>query len=285
MSHPTTLLTYPTAWLVANWKMNPTHPKEAQDLLHALSALLLKTQSTTELQTEPTCHQQIVLAPSFLHLPQVLDWVATDMPQYQPAISVASQNLCAYDANKGAYTGEVSAQQLADIGVEWVIIGHSERRQYFMEDNDCLAQKIQCALQAGLKVIFCIGETEAQYEAQQTQTVLAEQLAVLSQFTEQLSQSVNQAPQLLVAYEPVWAIGTGKVPTTDEVQHIHAFIRQQLASYHPNLAQTAILYGGSVKADNAKDFAQYPDVSGVLVGGASLNAESFYQIINAFGSK
>ena len=174
------------------------------------------------------------------------------------------------------------------------MVGHSERRQYFNEDDACLIQKIRNAFAHDLTVVFCIGETQAQYEQNQTQDVLAAQLIVVKQLAAEFAnakfegaqvdnaQLGNLASRLIIAYEPVWAIGTGKIPTIQEVQNIHAFISTTLTDIDASLATTPILYGGSVKADNAAEIAQCPNVNGVLVGGASLDATSFTQIIQAF---
>ena len=203
------------------------------------------------------------------------------LAQAQSALSGTSvawgaQNLS--EQAQGAFTGEVCAAQLKDMNVAFVLVGHSERRQYFNEDNTVLAQKITNALSQDLIVILCVGETAEQYDAGQTQAVIAEQLAVLSNMT-------MPTQRLIVAYEPVWAIGTGKVPTVAEVDAVHQFIKDTLTSYAEHLVSTPILYGGSVKGDNAQEFAQSPNISGVLVGGASLKADSFYQIIHAFAQK
>ncbi|MFO1364905.1 MAG: triose-phosphate isomerase [Moraxella osloensis] len=204
-------------------------------------------------------------------------------------IGLAAQDLCALHADKGAFTGEVSGAQLKDAQVNYVLVGHSERRQYFNEDDACLIQKIRNAFAHDLTVVFCIGETQAQYEQNQTQDVLAAQLTVVKQLAAEFAntqsenaQLGNLASRLIIAYEPVWAIGTGKIPTIQEVQNIHAFINTTLTDIDASLATTPILYGGSVKADNAAEIAQCPNVNGVLVGGASLDATGFTQIIQAF---
>ena len=247
--------------------MHPTELTQAKDLVQSLTQLLSESQSMPH----------VVLAPSFVHLHQVADFIKTA----NAPLTVAAQNLCAHSQDKGAFTGEISAAQLKDIGVSAVIIGHSERRQYFHEDNACLTQKIACALAQGLQVIFCVGETESDYEAHKTNDVIAEQLSVLKDLPVS-QQDADAIPALIVAYEPVWAIGTGKVPTVSEVNAVHGFIQSTLCQYQPQLVHTPVLYGGSVKADNVTEFAQCPNVAGVLVGGASLDAASFYQIIQAF---
>lgn len=257
-------------WIVANWKMNPA---SRSDVIALLDQLANQWSVTNRLS-----HCNVVLAPSMLHI----DTVNQLRHQHALPVALAAQNLCAQSADKGAFTGEISAAQLADSQVNYVIIGHSERRQYFGEDDNCLIAKIRCALSQNLTVILCIGETQQQYEAGQTHSVISEQLTVLQTLVE--TGELNQS-RFIIAYEPVWAIGTGKVPTPAEVENVHTFIQSQLTNIHHTLHHTPILYGGSVKADNAKDIAQCPTVSGVLVGGAALDASSFTQIIQAFAKK
>lgn len=250
-------------WVIANWKMNPVTLSEVHKLM---TALVQKCELASQADLP-----NIAIAPSFVHLHDVAQFIE------QAPIALSAQNVCGYNANQGAYTGEISAKQLTDMRVESVIIGHSERRQYFAEDNQTLTQKLDCALAQGLMAIFCVGETLEQYESQQTQQVIAEQLKPLIPFlTDQF------VSKIIIAYEPVWAIGTGKVPTVHEVTQVHQFIAKRLANTNSDFAKTPILYGGSVKADNVKDFAQSPVISGVLVGGASLDADSFWQIVTAF---
>ncbi len=254
-------------WVVANWKMNPVTTTAVDDLLNSFNEKINQSKGVLP---------NLMLAPSFLHLAQVLHW----QQQNQSSILLASQNVCGLNSSHGAFTGEVSAQQLKDLQINSVIIGHSERRQYFYENNDCLTAKIQCCLDAGLNVLLCVGETAEQYENQQTQQVIQQQLSILQPFSDK---DLNN--HLIIAYEPVWAIGTGKVPTVAEVTAVHEYILQILQSYNTTLVNTPVLYGGSVNAGNASEFSQSPVVSGVLVGGASLNAESFWQIIHAFSEK
>lgn len=172
-----------------------------------------------------------------------------------------------YFAEKGAYTGEISAKMLKSAGAEYVIIGHSERRQIFGETNEMISKKIAAVLQEGLKVIFCIGETLEQKD---------DFKAVLSkQIVEGLAE-ISDFSNIIVAYEPVWAIGTGKVATIDDIKAVHAYIKEELSSsFNVDLP---ILYGGSVKPDNSAEILALEDVGGVLVGGACLKAESFAEI-------
>ena len=257
-------------WVIANWKMNPTTQQAVSTLMNELHQQLAATDALQQ------CN--VVIAPSFVHLLTAQQAIADQHSQ----IGVAAQNLCCQNAEKGAFTGEVSAAQLKDSDVNYVLVGHSERRQYFHEDHAVLLEKIRCAFAHDLTVIFCIGETEQQYEEQQTQNVLAEQLTVVKQLSAQFD---DVASRLVIAYEPVWAIGTGKIPTLQEVETIHHFIKTTLTQIDTALAVTPVLYGGSVKADNAGDIANCPAVNGVLVGGASLEATSFTQIIQAFAKK
>ena len=259
------------SWVIANWKMNPSTQL-------TVTALMTDLQQQIPADALQSCN--VVVAPSFIHL-------STTQQAIQHGscnIGLAAQNLCAQHADKGAFTGEVSGAQLKDAQVNYVLVGHSERRQYFNEDDTCLIQKIRNAFAHDLTVVFCIGETQDQYEQNQTQDVLAAQLTVVKQLAAEFAnaQLGNLASRLIIAYEPVWAIGTGKIPTIQEVQNIHAFINTTLTDIDASLATTPILYGGSVKADNAAEIAQCPNVNGVLVGGASLDATGFTQIIQAF---
>ena len=259
------------SWVIANWKMNPSTQL-------TVTALMTDLQQQIPADARQSCN--VVVAPSFMHLSTTQQAIRHGSLN----IGLAAQNLCAQHADKGAFTGEVSGAQLKDAQVNYVLVGHSERRQYFNEDDACLIQKIRNAFAHDLTVVFCIGETQAQYEQNQTQDVLSAQLTVVKQLAAEFAntQLGNLASRLIIAYEPVWAIGTGKIPTIQEVQNIHAFINTTLTDIDASLATTPILYGGSVKADNAAEIAQCPNVNGVLVGGASLDATGFTQIIQAF---
>lgn len=264
------------SWVIANWKMNPSTQ---------LTVTALMTDLQQQLPADALQRCNVVVAPSFIHLSTTKQAIQHGSCN----IGLAAQNLCAQHADTGAFTGEVSGAQLKDAQVNYVLVGHSERRQYFNEDDTCLIQKIRNAFAHDLTVVFCIGETQAQYEQNQTQDVLAAQLTVVKQLAAEFAntqsenaQLNNLASRLIIAYEPVWAIGTGKIPTIQEVQNIHAFINTTLTDIDASLATTPILYGGSVKADNAAEIAQCPNVNGVLVGGASLDATGFTQIIQAF---
>jgi triosephosphate isomerase len=182
-------------------------------------------------------------------------------------IAVAAQNV--HWADEGAYTGEVSARMLLELGVYGAIVGHSERRQYFGETDETVARRALAALEAGLFVIACVGESEEERESGQTEVVLRLQV-------EAVRDTVGEHENLVIAYEPVWAIGTGRTATPEQAQEAHAFIRSVL--------DIPVLYGGSVKADNAAEILSEPDVDGALVGGASLDVESFATIVDSAAS-
>ncbi len=192
------------------------------------------------------------------------------------SISYGAQNVS--EKPNGAFTGEICASMLADIGCKYVIIGHSERRQYYNESNALVAQKWLAVRQAGLTPILCLGESAEQRQSEQTLTIVTQQLdAILSQTT------ANEFAQTVIAYEPIWAIGTGLTPTADEVTTVHTVLRQHLIKqYDSALADSVhILYGGSVKSDNAKLLLNLKNVDGGLIGGASLQYDSFSAIYKA----
>jgi triosephosphate isomerase len=213
----------------------------------------------------------VVVAPPFTALAAVaheVHEVAGDR------VGVAAQNL--HPKTEGAFTGEVSAPMLLESGCRWVIIGHSERRQFFGEADSGVREKTVAALAAGLRPIVCVGETLAEREAGKTLEVVFRQVDA---FARELAKSPGVA---VIAYEPVWAIGTGKVAGPDQAEEAHAAIRGRLLRVSSGLSEkTAILYGGSVKADNAAKLLACPNVDGALVGGASLDADSFIKIVRA----
>jgi len=234
-----------------NWKCNLTKAK-AMDLVEQLNGL--------------DCGDvEVVVAPVFLHLTAV-------QAQLKRAVSVAAQN-CSF-AGMGAYTGDVSAEHLANLEVPWVILGHSERRSHFREDDAMLATKLQHALDAGLRVIFCVGEQKEERERGETNAVVRRQLEGVAKLLD--------PTRVVVAYEPVWAIGTGLVATPAQAQETHKAIRSWLAqAVSPETAEAMrIQYGGSVSAKNCNELAALPDVDGFLVGGASLKPE-FADIIKS----
>jgi len=182
-----------------------------------------------------------------------------------------------HQLEKGAYTGEVSAAMLRDFGCSYVIVGHSERRAYYGESSRLVAEKFLAAQQAGLSPILCVGESLEQRESGVTERVVAEQLDALLELG-----GVQALRNSVVAYEPVWAIGTGKTASSDQAQSVHAFIRQRVASHDGQIAAgLCILYGGSVKANNAAELFAMPDIDGGLIGGASLVADEFLAICRA----
>jgi triosephosphate isomerase len=190
-------------------------------------------------------------------------------------VAVAAQNM--HFEKEGAFTGEVSAGMLKDIGATHAILGHSERRQYFAETDEGVAKKTKVALDGGLLPISCVGETLAEREAGRTMAVVGGQVdAILNAVT------ADEAKKVVIAYEPVWAIGTGKVATPEQAQEVHAFIRTRIAAKHGKAVADVlrVLYGGSVKPDNVKGLMALPDVDGALVGGASLKADSFLKLVH-----
>lgn len=268
------------AWVIGNWKQNPKSIEQVNALLQDLRSQIaspLSESQESESQNPLLTHCQLMVAPSTVHLQGVAAALA------ETPIAVAAQDVCALSQEVGAYTGDSSAAQLADAGASWCLVGHSERRQYYQEDNAVLADKISHLLAQNVGVILCVGESLTEYQDQQTLAVLEKQLAVLTSADAARSeQIINQASQLIVAYEPIWAIGTGKVPTVAEVDAAHTAIKAHLAAHHPALAVVPVLYGGSVNADNAAGFAECATIDGALVGGASLVAESFLKIAAAF---
>ena len=258
------------AWVIGNWKQNPATSKDVNTLLDNLLVA-----SEDRGADNPYCH--LMVAPSCVHL------AAVSARLQDASIQVSAQNISAHSATVGAYTGDCSAQQVADAGASWTLLGHSERRQYHHESNDSLLAKLNCAFAQGLGVVLCIGETQEEYDAKQTISVLDEQLAVVESLLQTDSvQTQALAERLIIAYEPVWAIGTGKVPTVSEVSATHQHIKQQIASFAPKSPEVTVLYGGSVNADNADSFAASAMIDGALVGGASLKADSFLAIADAF---
>lgn len=211
----------------------------------------------------------IIVFPSFIHLPLAENVLAKNH------VAWGGQNL--YLGVSGAFTGEISGSMLVDYGCQYVLVGHSERRQLFHEDSPLVAQKFKAAIDAGLQPILCVGETEQQRKADQTEAVIAEQLQAVLDLV-----GVDAFKQAVVAYEPVWAIGTGLTATPEQAQAVHQYIRHLFKEYSLDVAETVrILYGGSVKADNAAQLFAMPDIDGGLVGGASLDAKNFLAICQA----
>jgi len=245
--------------VAGNWKMNLTLA-EGGELVRTLIATLSDKNQTA----------QIWIAPSFVHL-NLLQQLTKGT-----AISVVAQN-CAAQA-WGAFTGEVSAFMLASMGIEQVIIGHSERRQYFGENDDIIKSKIDTALEAKLRPIFCCGEPkDVRVNEQHEQHVFYQLKDNLFHLNEE------QFSKITIAYEPIWAIGTGLTATPEQAEEMHAFIRKEIAHrYSPATAEsTSILYGGSVNTANANELFAQPNIDGGLIGGASLKAQDFITIINS----
>jgi triosephosphate isomerase len=246
-----------TPLIAGNWKMY-LNRAEAVRLASAVAAA---SQGLTD--------REVMIAPPFTALNAVAEAVRGT------AVKVAGQNV-GWE-KEGAFTGEVSPPMLLDAGAEMVIIGHSERRHVFGEDNAMISRRLRAALQFGLTPILCVGETLTEREADSTFTVVEEQLAQgLADVT------AAQMDSVVIAYEPVWAIGTGKTASKEQAQEVHAFIRASLAQlYEKTLAERIrILYGGSVKPENVDSLMAQSDIDGVLVGGASLNATAFERIIH-----
>jgi len=218
-------------------------------------------------------HCEVVLAPVFTAIKTVADRLEGSN------IHIAGQN-CSTEVKEGAHTGEVLATMLRDAGAKYVIVGHSERRQFYGETDSMVNRKVVAALSAGLIVIMCVGETLAQRDQGIAQNVVAGQLSGgLSGLT------ASDLDRIIVAYEPVWAIGTGRTATPEQAQEMHAFIRRVFAERHSSnqAAELRILYGGSVKPDNIRGLMSQQDIDGALVGGASLEAKSFAEIVNYKG--
>lgn len=224
-----------------------------------------------KLESMDTVHQDVILCPPYVYLE-----MATDIAE-DSVFSVGAQNINEND--EGAYTGEISGIMLGSMEVEYCIIGHSERRKYYGEDHLLLAKKLDAALRNGIRPIFCCGEVLAEREAGKHFEVVKKQL------DESLFHlTAEQFEQVIVAYEPVWAIGTGVNATPGQAQEMHAYIREELANrYGENLAtETSILYGGSCNSSNAHELFSQEDVDGGLIGGASLKAEEFMKIVTSF---
>ncbi|MCB0291763.1 MAG: triose-phosphate isomerase [Calditrichaeota bacterium] len=246
--------------IAGNWKMFKTIPE----------ALRLVKSLETKLEKKPPAKSRVLVFPPFTAISAVSEALKNSK------IGVGAQNI-AWEA-EGAYTGEISATMVKNAGAKHVIIGHSERRGYFKEDPHMLNKKIKLALQHKLKVVYCIGETLEEREQNLTRDIILNQIEWdLKDLTP------NDLKQVVLAYEPVWAIGTGRTATPEQAQEIHAFLRDPLdALYGEGVGKSmSILYGGSVKPENALGLLSQPDIDGALVGGACLDAGSFYKIIEA----
>lgn len=244
-----------TSKLIAgNWKMNGSLAANAALLQVILSGV-----------RQPACSVAVCVPAPYLAQCQVL--------LSETSVELGAQDVSAHEA--GAYTGEVSAPMLRDFGVRYAIVGHSERRQYHGETDLVVAEKAQRALAAGITPIVCVGETLAQREAGLTEEVVKRQLAAV------IHLNGHCISEIVVAYEPVWAIGTGKTATPQQAQAVHAVLRAQLQAASTQAGRIRILYGGSMNAANAASLLAQPDIDGGLIGGASLKATEFLSIINA----
>ena len=244
--------------VAGNWKMN----KNLQEGVALATEL-------TEIVKSPNC--EVIVCTPFTHLATVAE-ILKDAP-----IQLGAQN-CS-DMPSGAYTGEISAEMIKSTGADYVILGHSERRQYYAETGEVLRDKVKQALANGLKVLYCVGETLREREADKQNEIVKRELEE-SVFNLEAEQFKN----IVIAYEPIWAIGTGKTATAEQAEEIHAYIRECVAErYGYAVAEdTSILYGGSCKASNAPELFAKPDIDGGLIGGASLKAEDFNGIIEAW---
>ena len=235
--------------LAGNWKMHGT----------AKSAAKLADQLAAFIGEKP----EMMVFPSFVSIPAVVAALSE-----HSAISIGAQNLSHH--SEGAYTGEISGQMLADIGCSHVLVGHSERRTYNAENNELVAEKFAAAQASGLIPILCIGETlQQRQESLQLQVIKAQITAVIERV------GLQNVCDAIIAYEPVWAVGTGETATPEQAQQVHSFIRSELGEQGKD---TQLLYGGSINADNAASLFSQPDIDGGLVGGASLEAEHFMKI-------
>ena len=244
--------------VAGNWKMNKTASESMQLIAEIKSQKLDKNVS-------------VFIAPTHVNLSAAVESTKAD------EIEVIAQNM--HQSSSGAYTGEISADMLLDIGVKHVLLGHSERRAYFGETDELLKEKVQAALDAGLHMIFCFGEELEDRKSGDHFTVVKQQLS-----TALFDCNKAQWRQIVLAYEPVWAIGTGETASPAQAQEMHAYIRTLLAEHYDKTCaqEVSILYGGSVKPANAAEIFAQPDVDGGLIGGASLQAEDFAAIINGF---
>ena len=244
--------------VAGNWKMN-------NDLAQT-EGLLTDLQKQTK-----TSDAEVMIAPSFTNLWHSFQSLRTS------DIEVIAQNM--HFAENGAYTGEVSASMLKSVGIQTVILGHSERRAYFNETDATLAKKVDAALANNMRVIFCFGEELEDRKSKKEETVVGNQIS-----NALFHLDASAFKNIVLAYEPVWAIGTGETASPEQAQDMHAFIRKTLADKYGNdvANDVSILYGGSVKPNNAKEIFSKPDVDGGLIGGASLKADDFFAIVNAF---
>lgn len=240
--------------VAGNWKMNGN----AQSITHLLNTL--------KEQLPPTNTAEVIVFPPSLYLPLTSQLLSGSQ------LAFGAQN--AYPKDSGAFTGEISAPMLQDFKCRYVLVGHSERRQFFQEDENFVAQKFHHVKEHGMIPVLCVGETLLEREKEQTEQVITKQLLAV------IENNKNVFRDCVVAYEPVWAIGTGKTASPEQAQEVHRFIRSLLKEINEGDAEhLSILYGGSVNENNAKALFAMPDIDGGLVGGASLNAQQFLEIV------
>ncbi len=244
--------------VAGNWKMN-----------NDLAAT--KTLITELIEKKQTSSAEVIVAPTFVNLLEASKLLK------ESSIKVAAQNM--HFADDGAYTGEISAAMLKSVGVNTVILGHSERREYFNEDDELLKQKVDKALEVNMRIIFCFGEKWEDRSTDNHFKVVERQIKNALFHLEKENWNT-----MVLAYEPVWAIGTGQTASPEQAQEMHAFIRGLVEKHYNSFIseEVSILYGGSVKPDNAKEIFGKKDVDGGLIGGAALNADNFMAIVNAF---
>jgi triosephosphate isomerase len=248
--------------VAGNWKMNLDY-NEGLNVFSEMISLI---------NNEITGTQQVAVCSPFIHLHSLVQ-----LAKGNDKVAIGAQN--AHQADAGAYTGEISAKMIQSVGAKYVILGHSERRQYFGESNALLAKKTDIALANDLTPIFCIGETLQEREANQHFDIIKSQLAEGVFHLDE-----TQFSKLVIAYEPVWAIGTGVTASSAQAQEIHAFIRKEIAAKYSEViaGATTILYGGSCNPKNAPELFAQPDIDGGLIGGASLKARDFVDIVKVF---
>lgn len=247
--------------IAGNWKMHGSYQK-AEELINGIA---------TGLKHLPAQDIDVLVLPPFVYLSLVKDCIAKSHAK----LALGAQNL--FLGDQGAFTGEISGTMLHDVGCQYVLVGHSERRALFHEDNKLTAEKCQAAIAAGLVPILCVGETQAERAADKTEHIIHSQIEPVLTLLKP-----EELTNLIIAYEPVWAIGTGLTATPQQAQSVHAFIRNIFKQNGVAIADTIrILYGGSMKPDNAAALLSMPDIDGGLIGGASLDAQNFLNICDA----
>lgn len=251
-----------TPLVAGNWKMNGDFAM--------LERWCAAARSHGQLAQRVARHDvEILICPAYPYLPAAVAALAGT------GVQVGAQNVA--DKESGALTGEVSAQMLLELGCRYAIVGHSERRHLYAESNELVSARFHQALNAGLRPILCVGETQAERDNHETLTIIGQQLAAVLDLMDNNAALVD----MVIAYEPVWAIGTGQTATPEQAQEVHRAIRQWLMAKDTAVAEKVrVIYGGSVKPDNAKALMSMPDIDGALVGGASLDANSFIEIVN-----